>query len=104
MNLLFILLWLVRYSLLVRTLELSPDLSTYLVPFCIVPIVIRIFFNERLAFFVHVAVVLTASFLTTLGYHFVFLSIMAGVVVIVMDIDTRDYGRFLRSLLFLFAF
>ncbi|WP_187270999.1 HD family phosphohydrolase [Neolewinella aurantiaca] len=103
-NLVFILMWLVLYALLVRTLELSPDLSTYLVPFCIVPIVIRIFFNERLAFFVHVVVVLTASFLTTLGYHFVFLSIMAGVVVIVMDIDTRDYGRFLRSLLLLFAF
>jgi len=92
-NLIFILMWLVLYALLVRTLEVSPDLSTYLVPFCIVPIVIRIFFNERLAFFVHVTVVLTASFLTTLGYHFVFLSIMAGVVVIVMDIDTRDYGR-----------
>lgn len=103
-NLIFILMWFVLYALLVRTLEVSPDLSTYLVPFCIVPIVIRIFFNERLAFFVHVAVVLTASFLTTLGYHFVFLSIMAGVVVIVMDIDTRDYGRFLRSLLLLFAF
>ncbi len=103
-NLVFILMWLVLYALLVRTLELSPDLSTYLVPFCIVPIVMRIFFTERLAFFVHVAVVLTASFLTTLGYHFVFLSIMAGVVVIVMDIDTRDYGRFLRSLMLLFAF
>jgi len=103
-NLVFILMWLVLYALLVRTLEVSPDLSTYLVPFCIVPIVIRIFFTERLALFVHVAVVLTASFLTTLGYHFVFLSIMAGIVVIVMDIDTRDYGRFLRSLLLLFAF
>jgi hypothetical protein len=66
--------------------------------------VIRIFFNERLAFFVHVSVVLIASFLTTLGYHFTFLSIMAGVVVIVMDIDTRDSGRFLRSLLLLFGF
>jgi hypothetical protein len=103
-NLLMILMWLVLYALIVRTVELSPDLNTYVVPFCIVPIVIRIFFNERLAFFVHVSVVLIASFLTTLGYHFTFLSIMAGVVVIVMDIDTRDSGRFLRSLLLLFGF
>lgn len=103
-NLLMILMWLVLYALIVRTVELSPALNTYVVPFCIVPIVIRIFFNERLAFFVHVAVVLIASFLTTLGYHFTFLSIMAGVVVIVMDIDTRDSGRFLRSLLLLFGF
>lgn len=103
-NLVFILMWVVLYALIVRTVELSPDLNTYVVPFCIVPIVIRIFFSERLAFFVHVSVVLIASFLTTLGYHFTFLSILAGVVVIVMDIDTRDSGRFLRSLLLLFGF
>ncbi|MTB52647.1 HDIG domain-containing metalloprotein [Lewinella sp. W8] len=103
-NLVFILLWPVLYALIVRTVELSPGLSSYVVPFCIVPIVIRIFFSERLAFFVHVAVVLIASFLTTLGYPFTFLSIMAGVVVIIMDIDTRDWGRYFRSLLLLFAF
>ncbi|MEM1360000.1 MAG: HDIG domain-containing metalloprotein, partial [Bacteroidota bacterium] len=103
-NLFFILLWPVLYALLVRTVELSPGLNAYLVPFCIVPIVIRIFYSERLAFFVHVCVVLIASFLTPLGYHFTFLSIMAGVVVIIMDIDLRDMGRFFRSLLLLVAF
>ncbi|MEO0733358.1 MAG: HDIG domain-containing metalloprotein, partial [Bacteroidota bacterium] len=103
-NLTFILLWPVLYALIMRTVELSPGISAYLVPFCIVPIVIRIFFSERLAFFVHVCVVLICSFLTTLGYQFTFLSIMAGVVVIVMDIDTRDMGRFFRSLLLLIGF
>lgn len=103
-NLIFVLMWLLLYASLVRAVELTPGISTYLVPFAIVPIVIRIFFTERLAFFVHVAVVLVTSFLTTLGYHFTFLSILAGVVVIVFDIDTRDYGRFLRSLLWLLGF
>lgn len=103
-NLVFIVMWLMLYALLVRTVELSPGMSTYLVPFCIVPIVIRIFFSERLAFFVHVCVVLIASFLTSQGYNFTFLSLMAGVVVIVMDIDTRDWGRFFRSLFLLFSF
>ena len=103
-NLLFILLWPVIYALLVRTLELSPELSVYVVPFCIVPIVMRIFFTERLAFFVHVAVVLICSFLTSLGYPFTFLSIMAGVVVIFTDMDTRDWSRYFRSLLLLLGF
>ena len=102
--LLLILLFPVIYALLVRTVELTPGLSAWIVPFCIVPVVMRVFFSERLAFFVHVAVVLIASFLTSLGYQFTFLSIMAGVVVIVMDIDTRDMGRFLRSIGVLFAF
>ena len=103
-NLVFILLWPLIYAIMMRSIELAPGWSAYMVPFCIVPIVMRIFFNERLAFFVHVAVVLIASFLTSLGYPFTFLSIMAGVVVIFMDIDTRDWSRFFVSLLLLFAF
>ncbi|WP_116108222.1 HD family phosphohydrolase [Lewinella sp. IMCC34191] len=103
-NLIFILLWPLLYAIMVRSIELAPGWSAYMVPFCIVPIVMRIFFNERLAFFVHVAVVLIASFLTSLGYPYTFLSIMAGVVVIFMDIDTRDWSRFFSSLILLFAF
>ena len=103
-NLIFILLWPLLYAIMVRSVELTPGWSVYMVPFCIVPIVMRIFFNERLAFFVHVAVVLIASFLTSLGYPYTFLSIMAGVVVIFMDIDTRDWSRFFSSLILLFAF
>ena len=103
-NLIFILIWPLIYALLVRSIELAPGWSAYMVPFCIVPIVMRIFFTERLAFFVHVAVVLIASFLTSLGYPFTFLSIMAGVVVIFMDIDTRDWSRFFSSLLLLFVY
>ncbi len=103
-NLVFILLWPVLYALMMWAIDLSPEVNAYLVPFCIVPIVIRIFYGERLAFFIHVSVVLVASFLTPQGYSFTFLSIMAGVVVIVMDIDTRDMGRFFRSLLLLYAF
>ena len=103
-NLVFILIWPIIYALMVRSIELAPGWSAYMVPFCIVPIVMRIFFTERLAFFVHVAVVLIASFLTSLGYPFTFLNIMAGVVVIFMDIDTRDWSRFFSSLLLLFVY
>ena len=103
-NLTFILVWPLLYALLVRTAEYTPGLSAYVVPFCIVPIVMKIFFTERLAFFVHVAVVLITSFLTSLGYPFTFLSIMAGVVVIFMDIDARDWSRYFRSLMLLLVY
>ncbi len=98
----FILIWLVLYALLVWWVEREKGLSTYLVPFCIAPIVLRIFYNERLALFVHIIVVLIASFLTTLGYEFTFLHILAGIVVIIMNIDTRDWSRFFNSLFYLF--
>ena len=100
-RLVFVLLWPVLYALLIRTTELNTGINSYVVPFCIAPIVIRIFFNERLAFFTHVVVVLIASFLTSLGYEFTFLHLLAGIVVIVMDIDTRDWSRYFRSLIYL---
>ncbi|OAV45889.1 hypothetical protein A3850_011095 [Lewinella sp. 4G2] len=103
-SLILLLMWPVLYALLVRTVDATIGISPWLIPFCIVPMVIRIFFTERLAFFVHVVVVLIASFLTSLGFTFTFLSIMAGAVVIVMDVETRDMGRYFRSLLVLFAF
>ncbi|MEL6391138.1 MAG: HDIG domain-containing metalloprotein [Bacteroidota bacterium] len=100
-KLIFILLWPVLYALLIRATELNVGINSWVIPFCIVPIVIRIFFTERLAFFVHVVVVLIASFLTNLGYEFTFLHLLAGIVVIVMDIDTRDWSRYFRSLIYL---
>lgn len=102
-RLIFILMWPVLYALLVQTIETKTDFNTYMVPFCIVPIVIRIFFNERLAFFTHICVVLIGSFLTNLGYEFTFLSILAGIMVIIMDIDTRDWSQYFKSLLYLFG-
>ncbi|MEM8583776.1 MAG: HDIG domain-containing metalloprotein [Bacteroidota bacterium] len=100
-KLIFIVLWPVLYAILIRATELNVGINSWVIPFCIVPIVIRIFFKERLAFFVHVVVVLIASFLTKLGYEFTFLHILAGIVVIVMDIDTRDWSRYFRSLIYL---
>ncbi|MCB0638487.1 MAG: HDIG domain-containing protein, partial [Lewinella sp.] len=101
-KLVFILLWLVLYSYLVFLIEGIEGLSTYLIPFCIAPIVIKTFYNEQLALFTHLIIVLLASFLTSLGYEFTFLQLLAGVVVILSDVDTRDWSRFFYSMLFIF--
>ncbi|MEN0003770.1 MAG: HDIG domain-containing metalloprotein [Bacteroidota bacterium] len=102
MKLIFILMWLVVYSYLVFVVEKADVLSAYMIPFCIVPIVIKTFYNERLALFTHIVVVLIASFLSSLGYEFTFLQILAGIVVLLSDVDTRDWSRFFRSMLYIF--
>jgi len=101
-RLLFILLWLVGFSYLVYGIEKLGFLSTYMIPFCIVPIVIKTFFNERLALFTHISVVLLASFLSSLGYEFTFLQIVAGITVLISRVDTRDWTRFFYSMFFIF--
>jgi putative nucleotidyltransferase with HDIG domain len=101
-NMLFLFLWLVVYSYAVYAVERTNVLSAYLVPFCILPIVVKTFFTVRLAFFTHVIVVLIGSFLTTLGYEFALMHILAGVVVVLNKFDTRDWSKFFYSMLFIF--
>ena len=101
-KLLFVFLWIVVYSYLVYVVESVDVLSAYLIPFCIVPIVIKTFYDARLALFTHIVVVLIASFLSSLGYEFTFLHILAGIVVLLSDVDTRDWSRFFYSILYIF--
>ena len=101
-KLIFILLWLVAYSYLVYAVEQVGLLSVYMIPFCILPIVIKNFYNERLALFTHLVVVLLASFLSSLGYEFAFLQILAGIVALLSDVETREWSRFFYSIFFIF--
>ncbi len=101
-RLLFVLMWVVLYSYLVFAVENADILNPYLIPFCIVPIVIKTFYNPRLALFTHLVVVLIASFLSNMGYEFTFLQVLAGIVVLLSEVDTRDWSRFFYSMLYIF--
>jgi putative nucleotidyltransferase with HDIG domain len=56
--------------------------SVYYIPFCIVPIIIRILFDTRLAKNIHLLVVLIAGFFVPNSFEFAFLQITAGMVAI----------------------
>ena len=95
----FVLLWLLGFSYLTFLVERTEELSIYVIPFCIVPVIVRHFFTYRLAFFTHVVVVLIAGFLTQEGFQFVFTQIVAGVVAVLAVADARDWSRFFGSVL-----
>ncbi|TKB99268.1 HDIG domain-containing protein [Pedobacter cryophilus] len=56
--------------------------SLYYIPYCIVPIIVRILFDTRLAMNIHLLVVLIASFFLPNSFEFAFLQITAGMVAI----------------------
>ncbi|MCB0662451.1 MAG: HDIG domain-containing protein, partial [Saprospiraceae bacterium] len=97
-----ILMWLVIFSYLVHVVETSGTLNAFMLPFCIVPIVVKTFFTDRLAFFTHIVVVLVASFLSSLGYEFTFLQILAGIVAVLTTADTRNWTKFFTAMFFIF--
>lgn len=98
----FVLMWLAVYAYVVFLVEQTDILSAYMIPFCIVPIVIKTFYNENLALLTHLTVVLIASFMSSLGYEFTFLQILAGLVVLLSDTDTRDWSRFFSAMIYVF--
>lgn len=83
----FILL-IVMVMVLIASAVLRFDLvSIYVLPFAILPIVIKTFFDSRLALFVHIITILLAGFFVPNGFEFVFLNVVAGMVAIISLTD-----------------
>ena len=101
-QLLFVLIWFFAYSYLVYKAEDMVTLSAYLIPFCIVPILLKNFFNDRLALFTHIVIVLIAGYISGLGYEFVLIHILAGTVAVLSGTETRYWSRFFFSIFLIF--
>lgn len=78
-----LLLLVITFMLLALTWAIRVNLpSIYYIPFCIVPIIIRILFDTRLALYLHLLVVLIAGFFVPNSFEFVFFETTAGMVAI----------------------
>lgn len=73
--------------------------NIYYIPFCIVPIIIRILFDTRLALNIHLLVVLIAGFFVPNSFEFAFLQISAGMVAIYSIKNLIKREQFLISAL-----
>jgi cyclic-di-AMP phosphodiesterase PgpH len=73
--------------------------SVYYIPFCILPIIIRILFDTRLAKNIHLLVVLLAGFFVPNSFEFAFLQITAGMVAIYSIKNLIKREQFLISAL-----
>jgi putative nucleotidyltransferase with HDIG domain len=73
--------------------------SMYYIPYCIVPIIIRILFDTRLALNIHLLVVMVAGFFVPNSFEFAYFEITAGMVSIysIKNLVRRD--QFLVSAL-----
>lgn len=93
-QLILILFWPVLFVYLVLLVQKGSALSPYLLPFAVVPIVIKNFYDKHLALFVHIAVVLLAGFLSSLGFSFIFLQLIVGLVVVVGRQESYTWSSF----------
>ena len=71
----------ILFMVVISSLVLSLDINyIYVVPFCIGPVVLKAFFDNRIALFTHMIAILIIGFIVPNGFEFVFLQLIAGIV------------------------
>ena len=74
----------------------------YLVPLCLVPIIISIFTDTRLALFVHLVTIFITGYLVPNSFEFVFLQLIAGIIAILSVINLYKRSQFVKSIILIF--
>lgn len=76
--------------------------NVYILPFAIVPIVVRTFFDSRTALFTHLVIVLIGSMIVPFPHEFLFLQIIAGMVVTFSLRDLSERSQLIRCAFIIF--
>ena len=72
----------------ITTLVVTLDsLYVYVIPICILPLVLKAFFDSRTSFFVHTVTILLIGFIVPNNFEYIFLNIIAGIVTILSVSD-----------------
>jgi len=74
----------------------------YLVPVCLVPIVVGIFNDTRLALFSHLITIIITGLIVPNSYEFVFLQLFAGIVTILSIVRLERRSQFFLTSLMIF--
>ena len=102
-NIVFILLViLLVVSLTAFTIRYTA-LSYYMVPFALLPIIIRVFFDARTALFAHIITVLIISFMVDNAFQFALLQITIGMVAVSSLKDMSQRSQLAQSALYIFV-
>lgn len=76
--------------------------NIYILPFAIVPIVVRTFFDSRTALFTHLVIALICSLMAPFPHEFLLLQIIAGMVVTFSLRDLYERSQLIRCAFFIF--
>jgi membrane-associated HD superfamily phosphohydrolase len=77
-------------------------LSVYAIPYCIIPLLIRTFFGNRLALFIYIISIYIISFIVPSPFEFILLESITGIITIftVLDVNKRAALFYTSALIF----
>lgn len=84
----------------IASVMVSQSLSSiYIVPFAMIPIIVRIFLDSRTAFMAHVTIILLCSITLRFPHEFILLQVVAGMVSIYSLRELSQRSQLLRTAL-----
>ena len=88
----------------IASVMVSQSLSSiYIVPFAMIPIIVRIFLDSRTAFMAHVTIILLCSITLRFPHEFILLQVVAGMVSIYSLRELSQRSQLLQTALVVFA-
>ena len=93
----FILILIILQVLMARMAVGSVPFYLFILPFCILPIITRAFYDTRVALFVHLVTVLIISFMAPDRFEFAFIQLLGGMVAIFSIVNMRNRSQIFIS-------
>lgn len=101
-KIILILILIVGMVYLARVILKTEISYIHVLPVCLIPIIIRVFFDTRLALFVHLISIIIIGFLVPNSFEFVFLQLFAGIITILSIVKLERRSQFFLTSLMIF--
>jgi cyclic-di-AMP phosphodiesterase PgpH len=101
-NLVFILLLVLMIVSLTSLAIQINSFSYYMLPFALVPIIIRVFFDSRTALFAHIITMLMISFMVDNSFQFILLQVTIGMAAVSSLKDMSQRSQLAQTALYIF--
>lgn len=98
----FILILVILQVLMTRLALNTTDFKIYILPFCILPVIIRAFYDTRIALFVHLITVLIISVMAPDRFEFAFVQSLGGMVAVFSIVNMRNRAQIFISAILIF--
>ena len=81
----------VSFTTIVMNISVSYIMA---VPICLVPIIVRTFYDTRLALFVHIITIIILGFLVPNSFEFLFMQLITGIITIISIVHLNHRSQF----------
>lgn len=99
----FLLILILGMVAIASVVQRIPGIHLYLVPFCLLPVIVRSFFDSRIALFAHIVTLIIVGFEAANGFEFMFLELIAGIIAIFSLLSLQNRSQLFVSMVIVFV-